>query len=73
MNFTEYRRSVLFDFLSTEIGHYISHRELEEWFCKNNIDITQITFLRGQSWTGVVKIRACQHSERILNVEIHPI
>jgi 2-polyprenyl-3-methyl-5-hydroxy-6-metoxy-1,4-benzoquinol methylase len=69
----EDRRSVLFDFLSTEIVHYISHRELKEWFCKNNIDITQITFLRGQSWAGVGKNRACQHSERILNVEIHPI
>lgn len=51
----EDRRSVLFDFLSTEIVHYISEDELKKWYKKNNFKITQITFLRGQSWAGVGK------------------
>ncbi|MDD5431437.1 MAG: class I SAM-dependent methyltransferase [Candidatus Omnitrophica bacterium] len=49
----EDRRSVLFDFMSTEIIYYISGDEIKRWFSDNGLKISHLTFLRNQSWGAV--------------------
>jgi hypothetical protein len=49
----EDRRSVLFDFMSTEIVHYISEGEIRAWFVDNELELQELTFLRNQSWGAV--------------------